>query len=108
MNDVVDTRVRELVKASSIETREAIFEDLLRELMEVEPEEKEIPMQSAAGEFLGYFVPASREPVGPPLQRTPEQEAEYQHRLATIDNVIDLEELIRRVTERVGTGSPSR
>jgi hypothetical protein len=108
MSEAVDQRVREQVRNSSIETREAIFEDLLRELMQVEPDAQQIALVSAAGELLGYFAPASREPVGPSPDRTPEEEAEHQRRLATIDRVIDAEELIRRVTQRVRAESPSR
>jgi hypothetical protein len=106
MSEAIDERVREMVKTSSVETREAIFEDMLRELMKVERDEKEIPLQSATGEFLGFFVVASREAVGASPQRTPEQEAEYQRRLATIDDVIDAEELIRRVTQRIPVATP--
>lgn len=106
MSDAVDARVRELVKASSIETREAIFEDLVHEFLAVHADMNAVPLIGADGEMLGtFFRPA---PLGPPTKRTPEQEAEYQRRLATIDDVIDGEELIRRVTQRIAAGSASR
>jgi hypothetical protein len=108
MSDGVNTRVRELVKASSVETREAIFEDLVRELLLIYADEKEILLQSAGGELLGYFVPTAREQVGPDPRQAPELDEELQRRLETIDDVIDAEELIRRITQRTGAGSASR
>src|SRR5687768_12046400 len=106
MSEAVDERVRELVKNSSIETREALFEDLLRELMQGEPDAKSVPLQAASGELLGFFVrPVATAPDLPPW--TAEDEAEHQRRLATIDDVIDAEELIRRVTERISRKKPA-
>jgi hypothetical protein len=106
MAEGIDNRVRELVKSSSIETREAIFEDMLRELMQVEPEENRIPLVAADGELVGYFVRPEEEIFGPPPNRTPEQEVEYQRRLATIDHVIDADELLRRLTQRSKVATP--
>jgi len=103
MSDAIDIRVRELVKASSIETREAIFEDLLRELMAIHADMKSVPLIAADGESLGVYVRPA--PVGPPTKRTPEQEAEYQRRLATIDDTVDKEEMIRLLTLPVPAGS---
>ena len=105
MSEPIDTRVRELVKASSIETREAIFEDLLRELMQVDPDQPSLPLVAESGEILGFYLRPA--PIVTP-DMTPEEDAELQRRLATIDDVIDKEELIRRLMERVPTGSPSR
>lgn len=59
MSEVIDERVRELVRSSTIETREAVFEDLLRELMALSPDESEIPLLSDRGVLLGFFVRAS-------------------------------------------------
>jgi hypothetical protein len=105
MSEGVDTRVRELVRSSSIETREAVFEDLVRELMRVEPDAKSVPLQSESGELLGFFVrPAT---VGDLPPWTSEDRAEHQRRLDTIDQVIDAEELIRRVNERITRKAPA-
>jgi hypothetical protein len=103
MSDTVETRLRELVRASSIETREAIFEDLLRELIAVHADMKSVPLIAADGELLGLYVRPA--PVGPPTKRTPEQEAEHQRRLATIDDVVGKEEMIRLLTQPVPAGS---
>jgi hypothetical protein len=103
MSDAIDIRVRELVRASSIETREAIFEDLLRELIAVHPDMKSVPLVAADGELLGMYVRPA--PIGPPTKRTPVQEAEYQRRLATIDDTVDKEEMIRLLTQPVPAGS---
>ena len=78
MSEAIDERVREMVRSSSIETREAVFEDLLRELMAVEPYAKSVPLHDSAGELLGFFVrPVTALPDDvPPF--TPEEEAEHQ------------------------------
>jgi hypothetical protein len=106
MSDAVDTRLRELVRAGSDDTKEAIFEDLLREVFSIQEDLKSIPLVAADGEFLGMLVRPA--PVGPPPSRSPEEEAEYQRRLATMDDVVDTEEMIRLVTQRVPAGSGSR
>lgn len=118
MSDAVDTRVRELVKASSIETREAIFEDLLRELIQIYPTEQAVPLQFASGELLGHFVrpivtpgptdveaERNREHIRKTLGLTPEDEAEYARREATPDDVLEVEEVIRRLREAAPLGT---
>ena len=104
MSDAIDNRVRELVKATSIETREAIFEDLLRELLGIYPDAKAVPIESSEGELLGVFVRPA--PLGPARPRTPEEEAERRRRLATIDEVIDKEELMRSLTQGMSAAAP--
>ena len=108
MSEAIDERVREMVRSSSIETREAVFEDLLRELMAVEPYAKSVPLHDSAGELLGFFVrPVTALPDDvPPF--TPEEEAEHQRRLASIDDVIGADELTERVTRRKPIESASR
>ena len=100
VSEAVDQQVRDSVKSSSIETREAIFEDLLRELMEVEPDEKETPLQASSGEFLGCIVWASKEPIGTSPHQVLELEG-YERRVDDDTEIIDRDELIRRVTRKL-------
>src|SRR5436305_9466374 len=56
MSESVDERIREIVRTSSEQTREAIFEDLLRELIANTSEETEVPLLSSSGALLGFFT----------------------------------------------------
>ena len=106
VSEAVDQQVRDSVKSSSIETREAIFEDLLRELMEVEPDATKIPLHSASGDLLGFFLRPA--PITAPPRHSAEEEMRHLSRLATLDDVIDGSELVRRVTEKLQIGSQTR
>lgn len=55
-NELIDEHVRNLARSSSPATRGAIFEDLLQELMGLEPTESEVPLVSGQGVLLGFFV----------------------------------------------------
>lgn len=106
MTDAIDTGLLDQVRASSIETREAVFEALLRELMGIAPDARSVPLHSGDGQLLGFFVRPA--PLGTAPARSREEEAEYQRRLATPEEVIDAGELVRQVTEGTVVGFPAR
>lgn len=120
MSDAVDTRVRELVKASSIETREAIFEELLDEAIAVHGDEGGALLRSALQAVkdicnrLKADLPTSAaeeqarqnlERVRELLRLTRDEEAELARREADEANLIDADEFIRQLRAAAPVGS---
>jgi hypothetical protein len=116
MSEVVDERVRELVRGSSPETKEMILLDLVSELMTVHAEEPDLPIHVAARTFLdalarlaaedGRQPPTAaelaeaernREYIRKRLKLTPEDEAELERRRRTLDDVVSVDDVIRRL-----------
>jgi hypothetical protein len=117
MSDSIDTRVRDLVKASSIETREAIFEDLLDEAIAINADAdgglirsallavKDISVRLKAGLPAPAQVHEDLKRVRELLKVTPEDEAELARQQADEENLIDADEFIRQLQAGPPVGS---
>jgi hypothetical protein len=116
MSDAIDTRVRELVKASSPETKEAVLLDLLAEVEAMYAGEPYPPLVNAARGLRQALT--ATEPESPPaasgaelernreyirqrLRLTPEDEAELERRGQTLDDVVSADEVSRRLRTEV-------
>jgi hypothetical protein len=125
MSEAVDQRVRDLVRGSSPEIKEAILLDLVDELIAVHADEPNLPIHAAARAIRDAFVQSPQDP-GPPtpeqlaqvernrayirkrLKLTPEDDAELQRCLDTLDDVLEVDEVIRQLREEAPLGSRSR
>lgn len=126
MSEVVDERVRELVRAASPETKEAVLFDLVDELTAMHADEPRLPILATAKAFREELVRLfNGECVVPPtpeevadvernreklrLRRnwTHEELAEWERRelALDLDNVMDAEEFIRSLRETTPAGS---
>jgi hypothetical protein len=104
-NEQIDERVRNLARSSSPATREAVFEDLLQELMSREPTESEVPLVSARGVLLGFFVrpyamPGAPEEVELAIKALRDRHHEFDPR-----DLISAADLIRQLGDRSPVGS---
>jgi len=104
-DELIDEHVRNLARSSSSATRGAIFEDLLQELMSLEPTESEVPLVSGRGVLLGFFVrpyamPGAPEEVERAIKALRDRHHEFDPR-----ELIAAEDLIRQLGDRSPVGS---
>jgi hypothetical protein len=105
MSEPVNQSVLELVRKSSLETRGAIFEELLRELMKSEPVESEIPLYADNGDLLGFFVRAYALAGASPETEQAIKALRDRHGEFDPRELISADEFIRQLSDRSPVGS---
>jgi hypothetical protein len=95
--DAVDVETLEKVIAKATpEQRRYLVEKLLPKVIE---EDRYLPrlVHNAKGELVGVLVPEFHSTATEPPTLTPEEQAELDRRLATLDDTISHEEMLKRL-----------
>ena len=91
------TNILGLIKQCSKEEQETILTSLVNTL--AVPSESfgvlQVPLEQG---FLGVYFPRPQE-ITPPPPMTPEERAELQHRIDTIEDSVSLEEMLKMIEE---------
>jgi hypothetical protein len=83
-----------VIEKTTPEQRRYLIQKLLPKVLE-ETRYLPQPITNAAGETVGFFIPHYRSTNSEPPKLTPEREAEFQRRLETLDDSVDLEEFLK-------------
>jgi hypothetical protein len=88
------TTIDSVIDRATPEQRRYIVQKLLSRILE-ETQFMPQPITNAEGVTVGYFVPYYRSTKTSPPKLTPEQRAEIDRRLATLDDSVDADEFIK-------------